>query len=166
MGYGTDGRTDGRTDGVKLIYPQKLRCVGWDGWGKIALIWMSLDLTDDQSTLVQVMVWCSRATSHYPSQWWPRSLSWYRVTRPKWVECVILQPISMTDLLSASNEIGHRWKPQNFANDKSASVQVMADAVRQQAITWTNVEQALCLHMTSLEVGLPLFYMQSRYITC
>ena len=30
-----------------------------DGWGifcEIALIWMSLDLTDDQSTLVQVMV--------------------------------------------------------------------------------------------------------------
>ena len=32
-----------------------------DGWGiscEIALIWMSLDFTDDQSTLVQVMAWC------------------------------------------------------------------------------------------------------------
>ena len=32
-----------------------------DVWGipcEIALIWMSLDLTDDQSTLVQVMAWC------------------------------------------------------------------------------------------------------------
>ena len=31
-----------------------------DGWGmsyEIALIWMSLDFTDDQSTLVQVMAW-------------------------------------------------------------------------------------------------------------
>ena len=32
-----------------------------DGWGiscEIALIWMSLNLTDDQSVLVQVMAWC------------------------------------------------------------------------------------------------------------
>ena len=48
-----------------------------DGWGiscEIALIWMSLDFTDDQSTLVQVMVWCRQATSHYLSQCWPRSM--------------------------------------------------------------------------------------------
>ena len=49
-----------------------------DDWGiscEIALIWMSLDFTDDQSTLVQVMAWCHQATSHYLSQCWPRSLS-------------------------------------------------------------------------------------------
>ena len=48
-----------------------------DGWGiccEITLIWMSLDFTDDQSTLVQVMAWCRQATSHYLSQCWPRSL--------------------------------------------------------------------------------------------
>ena len=58
-----------------------------DGWGiscEIALIWMSLDFTDDQSTLVQVMAWCRQATSHYLSQCWPRSLSPYGVTRPQW----------------------------------------------------------------------------------
>ena len=56
-----------------------------DGWGiscEIALIWMSLDFTDDQSTLVQVMAWCHQATSQYISQCWPRSLSPYGVTRP------------------------------------------------------------------------------------
>ena len=42
---------------------------------------MSLDLTDDKSTLVQVMAWCRQATSHYLSQWWPKSLSPYGVTR-------------------------------------------------------------------------------------
>ena len=55
-----------------------------DGWGishEIALIWMSLDFTDDQSTLVQVMAWCHQATSHYLSQCWPRSLWPYGVTR-------------------------------------------------------------------------------------
>ena len=48
-----------------------------DGWGlssEIALIWMSLDFTEDQSTLVQVMAWCCQATRHYLSQCWPRSL--------------------------------------------------------------------------------------------
>ena len=41
---------------------------------------MSLDFTDDQSTLVQVMAWCRQATSHYLSQCWPRSLLPYGVT--------------------------------------------------------------------------------------
>ena len=51
--------------------------LGIDGWGlscEIALIWMSLDFTDDQSTLVHVV-----------SQCWPRSLSPYGITRPQWV---------------------------------------------------------------------------------
>ena len=59
-----------------------------DGWGiscEIAQIWTSLDFTHDQSTLVQVMAWCHQATSHYLSQWWPRSLLPYDVTRPQWV---------------------------------------------------------------------------------
>ena len=60
-----------------------------DGRGiscEIALIWLSLDFTDDQSTLVQVMAWCRQATSHYLSPCWPRSLSPYGVTRPEWVK--------------------------------------------------------------------------------
>ena len=58
-----------------------------DGWGiswELALRWMSLHLTD-KPTLVQVMAWCCQATSHYLSQWWPRYLSPYGVTRPQWV---------------------------------------------------------------------------------
>ena len=57
-----------------------------DGWViscELALRWMSLDVTDDQSTLVQVMAWCLQATSHYLSQCWPRSLSPYGITRPQ-----------------------------------------------------------------------------------
>ena len=59
-----------------------------DGWGisrELALRWMSLDLTDDKSTLVQVMAWCCQATSHYLSQCWPRSMSPYGVIKPQWV---------------------------------------------------------------------------------
>ena len=50
---------------------------------------MSLDLTEDKSTLVQVMAWCRQATSHYLSQCWPRSVS-YGVIRPQWVNSLAL----------------------------------------------------------------------------
>ena len=74
------------------------------GWGisrETALRWMPLDLTDDESTLIQamawccqfeswstlaqVMAWCRQAPSHYLSQCWPRSLSLNGVTMPQWV---------------------------------------------------------------------------------
>ena len=60
-----------------------------DGSGipcELALRWMSLDLTDDKSTLVQVMAWCRQATSHYLSRCWLRPVSPYGVTRPQWVK--------------------------------------------------------------------------------
>ena len=66
-----------------------------DGWGiscEIALIWMSLDFTDDQSTLVQVMAWCHQATSHYLSQCWLSSLSPYGVARPQCVNTLRPRP--------------------------------------------------------------------------
>ena len=59
------------------------------GWGisyEIVLRWMPLDLTDDKSTLVQVMAWCHQASSHYLSQCWSRPMSPYGVTRPQWVK--------------------------------------------------------------------------------
>ena len=62
-----------------------------DGWGiscEIVIRWMSLDLTDDKSTLVQVMAWCRQATSHYLNQCWPRSISPYGVTGPRWVNYI------------------------------------------------------------------------------
>ena len=52
-----------------------------DGWGiscEVALRWMSRDLTDDKSALVQVMVWCHQGTSHCMGQCWARSRSPYR----------------------------------------------------------------------------------------
>ena len=47
---------------------------------------MPQDLTDDKSTLVQEMAWCSEARSHYLTQCWPRSPTPYGVTRPRWVK--------------------------------------------------------------------------------
>ena len=60
-----------------------------DGKGiscEIALLSMSRNFTDDQSTLVQVMAWCRQSTSHYLSQCRPRSLSPYGVIRPQSVK--------------------------------------------------------------------------------
>ena len=53
-----------------FIYVIFKRILVTDGWGityEITLIWMSLNFTEDQSTLVQVMAWCLQATGHYLS---------------------------------------------------------------------------------------------------
>ena len=66
-----------------------------DGWGNscdIALIWMSLDFTDDQSTLVQLMAWWRQATRHYLRQCWPKYMPPYDVTRPQRVKAAALAP--------------------------------------------------------------------------
>ena len=76
-----------------------------DSWGiscEIALIWMSLDLNDGKSTLVQVMAWCHQVTSHYLSQCWPRSLLPYGVTRPQWVKSIIMSGMKLLIHLQTS----------------------------------------------------------------
>ena len=70
----------------KVIFQLILVIDGWSISCKIILKWMPMDFTDGKSTLVQVMAWCHRASSHYLSQCWPRSLSPYDVTRPQWVK--------------------------------------------------------------------------------
>ena len=55
----------------------------WGKCSKIALRWILLDLTDEKSTLVQVMSWCRLATSPYLRQQaiHPNLCQ----TRPQWV---------------------------------------------------------------------------------
>ena len=69
-----------------VIFKQILMIDGWGISCEIALIWMLLVFTGDQSTLVQVMAWCRQATSHYLSQCWPRYRLPYGVPRPQWVK--------------------------------------------------------------------------------
>ena len=45
-------------------------------------------------TLVQFMTWCLQATSYYPSQCWPISMSPYGITRPQWVRMFVSSAIS------------------------------------------------------------------------
>ena len=74
----------------KAIFKLILMIGGWGIFCKIALRWMSMDVIDDKSTLVQVMAWCRQATSHYLSHCWPRSMSPYGITRPQWVKLLIV----------------------------------------------------------------------------
>ena len=75
-----------------VIFKIILAIFGWGISCEIVLKWISLDLADDKSTLVQVMGWCRQATSHYPSQCWPSSMLPYGVTRPHWVNWEMIMP--------------------------------------------------------------------------
>ena len=66
---------------------------GCDISSEIALKLTSWDLSDDKSTLVQLMAWCHQATSHYLNQCWPKSLPPYGVTRPQWVNGIQIAPV-------------------------------------------------------------------------
>ena len=97
------------------------------GWGiscEIALILMSLDFTDDQSTLVQVMAWCRQATSHYLSQCWPRSLSPYAVTRPQWVKPIDCLDVKMPSYQNLGIPIDKTvWWPHYLHNGNPYTIQ-------------------------------------------
>ena len=54
----------------------------------IAFGWMVQGITDDKSTLVQVMASYHEATTHCLSQCWPRSVLPYGIARLQWVKHV------------------------------------------------------------------------------
>ena len=62
---------------------------------RLQLTWSQV-LTNDKSTLAQVMAWCHQATSHYLSQCWPRSVLPYDVTRPQWVKSIVVLKLLQT----------------------------------------------------------------------
>ena len=72
----------------------------WGNSCKTALWWMPLDLTDDKSTMAQVMAWCHQTTSHYLSHCWPRSTLPYDVARLQWVKKFMCYTISNLQNLS------------------------------------------------------------------
>ena len=77
----------------------------WESWHSVTLCvewhpeqflwtclqWKAIGPIDDKSTLSEVMAWCHKAASHYLNQCWPRSISPYGVTRPRWFKCKFLQ---------------------------------------------------------------------------
>ena len=70
---------------LQIIFKLIFGIDGWDISCIFALRWLSLDLTNDMLTLVQVMAWCRQATSHYLSRYWPSSVSPHSISRPQWI---------------------------------------------------------------------------------
>ena len=102
-----------------------------NGWGissEIALVWMSVVFTDDQSRLIQVMAWCHQATSHYLSQCWPRSTSPHGITRAQWVKFV-----------RTTCEFALRWMQVNIGLCYG-----LVPSGSKSFITWTNNDPDLC----------------------
>ena len=104
-----------------------------DGWSKIVLKWMPMDLTDGKSTLVQVMAWCRQTISHYLSQCWPRSLSPYDVIRPQWVKhwgrekMATIVKTTFSKAFPGTKTFEFQIKlPRSVIDIKSAFAQVMA----------------------------------------
>ena len=95
------------------------------------------------------MAWCRRATSHYLSQCWPRSLSPYGVSRPQWVNA--LPPLRCGSIFKSAmrtwSQIAVMWMPQKTFHNKST----LLGAVRQKAITRADVCPYQCRHMASLD---------------
>ena len=91
---------------IQAVFKLILVTGGWAIFCETTLRWMSLDLTDDKSTLVRVMAWCHQATSHYLSQCWPRSLTPYGITRPQWVNSLTIYA-SMAKITYAKDNATH-----------------------------------------------------------
>ena len=76
---------------------------------------------------------------------------WFDSLAPGRCSCnlvsVIFKLISWIDILNISCEVALEWITQDFTADWSMLVQVMAPCHRQQAITWTNIDQDLYCHM-------------------
>ena len=82
----------------QVIFKQNLVIDGCGVSCEIIFRWMSMDLTDNKSALVQVMAWCRQATSHYLSQCWLWPVLSYGVTRSQWVNlfmCVVAEWIKV-----------------------------------------------------------------------
>ena len=96
---------------------------------------MPRDLTDDKSTLVQVMAWCRQATSHYLSQCWPSSMLPYSVTRPQWVKkisAVYNLVLTVTKFVTRGRGLQPLPHDTNFCNCREKIVESRV------IFTWSN----------------------------
>ena len=80
-----------------------------------------------------------RLNKRLSKQWW----GWWLETpsRPSWRYCNVMPRIN---ILSISYKTALEWIPKDIADASSTLVQVV---VRQQAITWTTVDQVLWRHL-------------------
>ena len=66
-----------------IIFEPIIQNISLSSCNEIAFGWVTPNLINEKSTLVQVMAWYRQATSYYLSQYCPRSMSPYGVTNYK-----------------------------------------------------------------------------------
>ena len=74
---------------------------------EISLKWVLQNIIDDESILVPIMVRCHQVASHYLSQYWPRSMWPYGITRPQW----------LTDSAMISRQPGDFWLSPRYVHN-------------------------------------------------
>ena len=95
-----------RLAGQKIIFKLILVTNGCDISSEIALRLTSLDLSDDKSTLVQVMALCHQATSHYLNQYRQQAITWTNVDLDP---CRHMTSLGHNELISSTWGISHRF---------------------------------------------------------
>ena len=110
-------------------------------------MWLSVNLTKEKSTSVQVITWCHRATSHYLNPCWPRSTSPYGFIQPQWVKSALVQV--MTKYHQATSCYLNSFWPSSMTPCivtrgqwvKSDSVKICSDQIHNTEITAYNILQ-------------------------
>ena len=66
------------------------------------------------------------------------------------INVAIASPVTLRWQIPRQHEITSMWIAQDITGDKSTLVRLWLGAVRQQAISWTNIVSGRCRHMASL----------------
>ena len=76
------------------IFQPMVRSSNLGTWCEIAVLWMPQNLTNEKSSLIQVMARCHQTTDPYLKQCWPRSPTPYHVITPQWDKCITLYNVN------------------------------------------------------------------------
>ena len=74
------------TDAVLTLCIRDICLVQSPTYARLQIAERLLNASDYNSTMMQLMAWCSQATNHYMSKCWPRTLSPHGATRPRSVK--------------------------------------------------------------------------------
>ena len=119
---------------------------------------MSLHLTDDKSTLVQVIAaWCRQTTSHYLSQCWTKSMSPNGVTRPQWVK-ILMRIYIAHQIIRCKCGLKHRtnwgkqhlWRHQYKRNENGTISDIWNQTSIDNIYIKANNDDVLCMVVSVL----------------
>ena len=121
---------------------------------ELAIRRMSLDLTDEKSTLVQIMAWCRQATT----------ITWANVDPDLCLHMASLGPseiiiLVIFKLMSSIHWVSHIKLLSGEFHGISLVIsqhcfRYWLGTTKQQTINWANVDLALCSRLASLEAYL------------